>query len=130
VTSDPSCAMPSKTLPFRTDRADGLPILGSGERYFHVSFEVVGESDWIEGVVAADTSKTAASLLLSAEAHARFKSYGDLMAQTRDNRAYMTPLTVEQALELLPKVRHGVSMWSSSPGEEVPERAGQLLLAV
>lgn len=93
---------------------DGLPCLGQGERYFHASFEILGESEWIEGVVAARDSEAAGALLVSAEAHERNTTYMNLSRVVVGGSCLTREVSVAEACELLPKVRHVASMWKVS----------------
>lgn len=83
--------------------ADGLPHLGSGENFFHASFDVVGEDKCVEGVVAALDGQKAASLLLGAEAYRRFRSYCDMIHLAYD--ALTSELTRAEVIELAPEGR-------------------------
>ena len=91
-----------------------LPALGAGEAYYHAHFEMIGEDAYVEGVVAAEGGSAAASLLLHEEAHSRGKSYHDLLPLAC--HALTRRLTRDEALILLPKVKHSVSMWKHSAG--------------
>lgn len=88
-----------------------------------------GEDAYIEGVVAADGGSAAASLLLHEEAHSRGRSYCDLLPMAC--HALTRRLTREEALILLPKVKHAVSMWKHAAGTLVDAvHCGQAELAL
>lgn len=96
---------------------DGLPYLGEGEGFYNVSFALVsplpGESEFVEGVVAAKSVYMAGGLLISAEARFRLLSYPAMLALT-DGSFIAGRISRDVALEYLPKVRHRVSMWKAS----------------
>lgn len=96
----------------RTLDSSGLPHLGPGEAFFHASFEVAGERNFVEGVVAASAGQEAVDLLLSAEANFRLVSRSSLLQRAK--HALSRRLTRAEALELAPNVPHRVSQWKAS----------------
>lgn len=92
--------------------SDGLPHLGAGEQFYHASFEFIGESKFVEGVVAASDGSEAVSLLLNAAARQRGSHYSAMLP--RALHPLSRKLTRDEALLLAPKVEHRVSMWKRS----------------
>lgn len=92
--------------------ADGLPHLGTGDHLFLSSFEVLHESVRVQGIVAAKDSRTAASLLLNAEAHLRFTTYAKMLPVARN--AVSRQITRAEAMEHRQSALHRVSCSKSA----------------
>jgi len=103
-----------------------LPVLGEGESYFHASFSFLATpEEFVEGVVGASTGAEALSLLLQEEAHARcILSFSSALELVDRQSGQIGRLTIEQAAQLGPKVKHRISMWKgvvSPPATNAPQ---------